>query len=364
MSIKITEPTLLLDKGKCMANIDSMMGKVKGTGVGFRPHFKTHQSHEIGKWFRNRGVKAITVSSLTMAEYFASDGWDDITIAFPANILEIDTINKLASQIRINLVIESLDVVEFLAHQLTHPIAIFIKTDIGYHRTGVDPANIILINSLLDGIAASESMCFKGFLGHAGHSYKAKGGEDIATVHDNSLAVIKELKEQYINDHPDMIISVGDTPTCSVMDNFGVANEIRPGNFVFYDLTQWQIGSCGMEQIAVALACPVVAKHYDRNEVVLYGGGVHFSKDRSINTHNREYYGYPVPLKNDGWGSPDLDVYLSSLSQEHGIISANKAYLDSLQIGDVVAVLPIHSCMTSNLTRSYLSLKGEIINRL
>ena len=61
-----------------------------------RPHFKTHQSIEIGNWFKEKGVTSITVSSIKMAEFFSSE-WDDITIAFPLNILEID---KLSLMIR------------------------------------------------------------------------------------------------------------------------------------------------------------------------------------------------------------------------------------------------------------------------
>ena len=47
-----------------------MARKAKDNGLIFRPHFKTHQSIEIGEWFRESGVNKITVSSLTMANYF------------------------------------------------------------------------------------------------------------------------------------------------------------------------------------------------------------------------------------------------------------------------------------------------------
>ena len=50
-----------------------------------RPHFKTHQSTEIGKWFKQKGLLNY-VSSISMAEYFSNE-WNDITIAFPINIL-------------------------------------------------------------------------------------------------------------------------------------------------------------------------------------------------------------------------------------------------------------------------------------
>jgi D-serine deaminase-like pyridoxal phosphate-dependent protein len=105
--VKIIRPTLLVDKEICLRNMERMAQKAAEHNLRFRPHFKTHQSLKIGKWFRQFGVEAITVSSVQMAEYFAGDGWNDITIAFPVNILEIDNINRLASGIKLGLLVEN-----------------------------------------------------------------------------------------------------------------------------------------------------------------------------------------------------------------------------------------------------------------
>ena len=85
--IEIIRPTFVIDKKICLNNIEKMTQKAADNGLRFRPHFKTHQSAEIGEWFRSFGVNAITVSSLQMAKYFAANGWKDITLAFPVNIL-------------------------------------------------------------------------------------------------------------------------------------------------------------------------------------------------------------------------------------------------------------------------------------
>ncbi|MDQ1351629.1 MAG: hypothetical protein QG657_1934, partial [Acidobacteriota bacterium] len=71
-----------MDKEKALKNIIRIKEKIaRSPGVRFRPHFKTHQSAQIGQWFREMGVSAITVSSVDMALYFAQHGWTDITIA-------------------------------------------------------------------------------------------------------------------------------------------------------------------------------------------------------------------------------------------------------------------------------------------
>ena len=91
-----------------------------------------------------------------MANYFSS-AWDDITVAFPVNILEIDLINQLAQKVKLNLLVESETIVKLLDEQLKFPVNLFIKIDAGYHRTGVSFDNKDLINRILHQIDASSS---------------------------------------------------------------------------------------------------------------------------------------------------------------------------------------------------------------
>jgi D-serine deaminase-like pyridoxal phosphate-dependent protein len=102
-----TKPTLVLDEDRARRNIERMAARAAGFGVRFRPHFKTHQSRHIGRIFREFGVEAITVSSVSMASYFAADGWADILIAFPFNILESAEIGRLSSGCSLGLLAES-----------------------------------------------------------------------------------------------------------------------------------------------------------------------------------------------------------------------------------------------------------------
>src|SRR5512147_1045773 len=98
-----------------------MAEKARANHVRFRPHFKTHQSAQIGAWFREFGVEAITVSSVTMADYFAASGWNDITIAFSVNWREIEATNRLAASNHLGLLVDSVETAQMLAQQLAHP---------------------------------------------------------------------------------------------------------------------------------------------------------------------------------------------------------------------------------------------------
>ena len=168
------------------------------------------------------------------------------------------------------------------------------------------------------------------------------------------------LKKHFINNFDNVSISIGDTPCCSIIDDFQDIDEIRPGNFVFYDVMQAQIGSCKLEDIAVVLACPIVAKYPNRGELIIYGGAIHLSKDYIIQ-NNKKIYGYIAKLDDSGWEPLDIENYVSSVSQEHGIIKASNEVIDKYNPGDVIGVLPAHSCLTANLMGEYQLLDGIIV---
>ena len=245
--IPVIEPTMVLNEDVCKSNIARMAQKAKAAGVTFRPHFKTHQSREIGEWFRKSGVEKITVSSLNMAMKFAEWGWNDITVAFPVNCLEHEKINYLASKIRLNLLLAHSEGAQQLSACLKYPVGVYLSVDTGYHRDGVDANNYEKIDRIINIVAPDVNIKFEGFLTHAGHTYHARSKEEVLQIHRDNLRMLKNIKERYINRYPQLKISLGDTPSCSLADRFGVASEIRPGNFVFYDVTQMLIGSCAKQ---------------------------------------------------------------------------------------------------------------------
>jgi D-serine deaminase-like pyridoxal phosphate-dependent protein len=363
--MKIIRPTLILDKQKCLKNIEMMVSKARKHNLKFRPHFKTHQSAEIGNWFKGFRVNCITVSSVKMAAYFADNGWNDITIAFPLNILEMEEINKLTSKLNLNVIIISMESLTFLAEHSKNKIGVYVKIDTGTHRTGILPENKTLISSLVFEIKKHPNIIFKGFLAHTGHTYQAKNKSEIEIIHKAANNKLVELRDFYKNDFEKIEISIGDTPSCSLMDDFNGIDEIRPGNFVFYDVMQYYLGSCSFDQIAIALASPVVAKHPERNEIIVYGGAVHLSKD-CIEIDGVKSFGLTVMFEENRWSEPIKGVYVKSLSQEHGIIKVdhNQDFFDKINIGDVVGILPIHSCLTADLMKEYLTFEGEKIEMM
>ena len=362
--MNITEPTLILNKKQCLRNIKNMISKADSNNLKFRPHFKTHQSIIIGNWFKKFGVNSITVSSIKMAKYFAKNNWNDITVAFPVNILEINEINKLAQIIKLNILITSNTIIPFLNNNLKFQVGVFIKIDTGYHRSGIDIRDTNIIDDLINKIELSPLLYFEGFLTHDGHTYKTKSIDEIKQIHDLTINKFKDLKDRYINKYKNLITSIGDTPSCSICNNFDGIDEIRPGNFVFYDIMQADLGSCKINQIAIALACPVVDINKERKEIVIYGGAVHLSKEFILNSDSTKNFGLVVTFQNNEWSEPINDTFVYSLSQEHGIIKTTNNFLNKIKIGDIIGILPVHSCLTANLMRSYITFENEKIDHL
>ncbi len=361
---QVRKPTLLLDEAATRRNIARMAARARDAGVRFRPHFKTHQSAAIGEWFRPHGVTAITASSLEMAEYFAGAGWDDITVAFPFNPREMETANRLAQHIRLNLLVESSETLDFLTRHLTAPVNVWIKVNAGANRTGLGwdtPETIVLLAQQAG--SASPHVRFQGLLTHAGHTYQASGAQAVSAVYRESIQRLDAARRAVQAAGLDCALSVGDTPAATLADDLGPVDEIRPGNFVFYDTHQYLRGVCAAEDVAVALACPVVAHHPEREEIVVYGGAIHLSKD-FVQDGERRVYGLVAAPDGERWGAPLPGAYVRSLSQEHGILYVPREQFARFPIGGLAVVLPAHSCLTVQVMRRFVTLDGRGIETL
>lgn len=361
--MKLQKPEFIVDLKKVNTNINNIISRCDQNNILFRPHFKTHQSAEIGEIFREKGVDKIAVSSVSMAEYFIKKGWNDITIAFPFNILETEKINEINKKVNINLMIDNNDTLKYLTNNIDSTVGIFIKIDLGYHRSGIDYYNLELIQNLMFNINSISKFDFKGFIIHSGDTYHLTGKESIIENFSEKTEKINYLRNNLKIEQP-FLISYGDTPTSSIISEFQNIDELRPGNFVFFDLMQFNIGSCTIEDIAVAVSAPVVSLNKQRNEVVVYCGSVHMSKE-SIILNNQQIYGIPAFFNQSdfSWTNPINGAYLKNLSQEHGIISMPDEIMNKLKIGDILAIIPVHSCLTADNFRYYIDTNGNTISK-
>lgn len=346
-------PTLVVDEARARANIDRMARKAAASGVRFRPHFKTHRNVTVGGWFAAAGVTSITVSSLDMADRFAAAGWDDITLAFLVNPRQLPRLGELAWNLAarggaLGLVVDTPEAARAVRHVIGDTAPLWIKVDTGYGRSGIPWDD----GARLEAVARSAACA--GLLTHAGHSYRTARA-DLPGLWEETAARLAAAREAAGRD---LALSVGDTPTCSAVGSFTGVDEVRPGNFVFYDLMQRAAGVCGDEDLAACVACPVVALDPVRCRIVLHGGAVHLSKE----TLPGPVYGVVGRLAGEGPRVLD-DAPLVELSQEHGIVQTAPARFGTLfgdvRTGDLLPVWPVHACLAGDAVLPARTLTGD-----
>jgi len=275
----------------------------------------------------------------------------------------MDAIDRLNQQVHLGLVVESFESARYLNAHLTRPVNVWVKVDVGTRRTGIDIRDVATIRELCLEIASSRQLNLTGLLTHAGQTYKAHSREEICGLYRESVGSLNRVREQLAQGGlKGLQISVGDTPG-STLCEFGTVDEIRPGNFVFFDAQQLAAGVCHEEQIAVALACPVVAKHPQRQELVIYGGAVHLSKD-SLPWEGQSIHGLVALPGEKRWGKLLPGAAVTKVSQEHGVVHIPLEHFEQVEIGSLICVVPAHSCLAVQAMGKYLSLDGEWITTI
>lgn len=360
----VVKPSLVVNEDRCRNNISVMASKARRLGLKFRPHFKTHQSWAAGRWFRDEGVDAITVSSVDMARYFAHDGWTDITLAIPVNPLQAKQVAELSRQINLNLVVvDSMALQPAIALTEGNPPGVFIKVDAGYGRAGLPCERTEDIVALAQKLSVVDKLDFKGILAHDGHTYQATTLGQIESIRHESNRRMAVASEALSLAGMKAMVSAGDTPSCTRSEHWEGVDEIRPGNFAFYDVQQLMAGNCTTGQMALAVYCPVISVEPQKGKAVIYGGAVHFSKDFAFENGER-IFGAGFAVKEPGASWPchleQLPFRLTALSQEHGILTGAPKQMAQLKPGSLVALFPAHSCLAVAQFKSFLTTSGSL----
>lgn len=345
-------PAFLVDRNIVEQNCSRMREKARRSNVAFRPHVKTHKSIEIARMQHGGKIGPITVSTLAEAEFFAAARFRDITYAVPIAPEKLARAADLAGRIdRLNVLIDTFDALRAIEEH-GGPFDVFLKVDCGYHRAGVDPADPESVR-LAQAMAKSKPVRFRGLLTHAGHSYNARCIDEIREIATEESGSLTRFRERLGMNR--LMRSVGSTPTLSVSEAFANTDEVRPGNYVFFDAAQVAMGSCRREDVAVSILATVVGSYPERNNLIIDAGALALSKDRGAD-HLDAQAGYGIVC--------DLDLHplpmrLASISQEHGKIETSM----HVPVGTQVRIIPNHSCLSAAMYAAYRVIAdGKVID--
>lgn len=288
------------------------------------------------------GIGPVTVSTLAEAEQLAEGGFRDMTYAVPIAPEKLARAAGLAKRLdRLNILIDSRAVLQAIESS-GFTFDVFLKVDCGYHRAGVDPESPESAQLAAD-MMRSASVRFRGLLTHAGHSYNVRTIDEILAVAAQETDSLTRFRERI--GAPALLRSIGSTPTASLVTNFDDADEIRPGNYVFYDAFQATIGSCRPEDVAVSVLTTVIGAYPERDALMIDAGALALSKDLGAGSG----YGLVCDLDLN-----PLPMTIETLSQEHGKIRTQHP----VPVGTQLRILPNHSCLTAAMFDMYHVIEG------
>ena len=355
----IPTPSLILDRAILRRNLKRMSDRLREAGVVLRPHLKTAKSIQVGRMAVEGHDGRITVSTLAEARYFAAGGFKDILYGVGIVPAKLPVITELRRQgVNLRIVTDNLIVAKALAAAASSgdTFSVFIEIDSGAGRAGLPFPELPGLLDIAGVLHAAPGIELAGVMTHAGHSYHQNTLEGIATVADQERrAVVGAAEALRAAGIPCPIVSAGSTPTAMHSLDFAGITEMRPGVYVFNDLDQACIGSCGAGDLALSVLASVIGHYPHRNQLLVDAGALALSKDISAQEFQPKVgFGTIAGAAMDG-------IAVVDCSQEHGFVGADRPLpYGDLPVGARVRILPNHACITAAAYDRYSVVDSEL----
>eukprot|EP01112_Ceratiomyxa_fruticulosa_P015291 TRINITY_DN4472_c0_g1_i2.p1 TRINITY_DN4472_c0_g1~~TRINITY_DN4472_c0_g1_i2.p1 ORF type:complete len:433 (+),score=88.42 TRINITY_DN4472_c0_g1_i2:64-1299(+) len=390
---ELPTPSFIVDINALKRNTQRMLDNAKELGVSVRPHMKTAKTVQGAEYMTANTPKekaAITVSTIAEAKYYANAGFQDILYAIPIVTSKIPEVALLSSKIkRLSLFVDNeVHIKSLIQYKLENPStsparwSVYVKINAGNNRAGIeigDPKSLDFVRYVA--VENKDHIDFMGIYAHSGHAYRSRNTEEIKAVALQEAELLSNFAQK-LRDEKGVIcpfVSIGSTPACSVLatavkeslarggKGIGLVNEIHPGNYVFYDLMQVEMGSCEYNDIAVSVVCKVVGHYPNRNMFLVDAGSLALFSD--LGCHHLVAPGsqttacIPHPYV-VGYGciAGDSNLRVLGVTQELGKIegvNGTKIDFSKYPIGSTVRIFPNHSCLTAALYSTYYIVDNE-----
>lgn len=342
-------PCLVLEKSRLIANVARLKRHLQLFGVRLRPHLKTAKSIDVARLVMDGAQGPVTVSTLREAEYFLSHGVTDLLYAVGIAPNKLDHVFDLRRRgADLAIILDNSEAAQLVAHQSVErgdPLPVLIEVDTDNHRSGIKPADSMLI--AVGRTLHAGGAVLRGVMTHAGSSY---------SLHDQALfeAMAEQERSRVVAAAtalraaglPCPEVSVGSTPTAHFARDLTGVTEVRAGVFMFFDLVMAGIGVCDIEDIALSVLATVIGHQHDKGWIIVDAGWMAMSRDRGT-ARLAVDQGYGVVC--DLTGDPIPDLIMIDANQEHGILAARPGAQFSppkLPVGSMVRIFPNHACAT------------------
>jgi len=347
-------PAVISDVEVLERNIERMADLAAKNGAAIRPHSKTHKTREIAQMQLQHGACGITVAKVSEAEVMIAEGFTDIMLANEViGQAKVDRLLELAGQARLSVAIDSPLGVSQLgraAKRTGTEISVFVDLDTGCGRCGV-PAGSGEAVELAGEISRHRGLRLAGLMTYEGHVYKARSCDEVRLISDDvSRLVLQEINAFRAAGLEVEVLSAGSSVSAPYVAASPAVTEIRPGTYVFNDVTQLRLEAAGLEDCALSVLATVVSG--PRNGViVLDAGSKTLSSDPASSGYAFDYVGYGLVK-----GMPGARI--AALNEEHAMVSVDSCDA-KIQVGSRLELIPNHACAVVNLHDELVVVEGE-----
>lgn len=361
--IDLPTPSVLIDNARVERNLTRMQSAVASRGRRLRPHAKTHKSVDMARRQIAAGAAGICCAKLGEADVFAAAGIEDIRLPYPISPVNAERVLALLDRTRLSFILDHADVARAWSDAMRHAgreVEVLVKVDVGFHRCGIDPESPGAAEFVAR-IAGLPGLKFRGLLSHAGQGYGAKTPDDAAAMARSEARLLTTLARQVTAlGVPVDEISVGATPTTRFsLDEPGIT-EMRPGNYIYFDRTQVALGAASWDDCALSVLARVVSRPA-ADRIILDCGSKTLTNDQARGWGQTA--GYGAVLQALDASVPDPALSIDRLSEEHATVGVSGS--SPLKPGDLVRVVPNHSCVVSNLADAvWLVDGGDVLERI
>ena len=357
----IPTPAVLVESSRLERNLDRMQRAADTSGLRLRPHTKTHKSPRIAAMQIERGAAGICCAKLGEAEVFADAGIENIRVPYPLHPVNADRVFSLADRVALSFIVDDREIARAwsdAAREKGRTLDVLVKVDVGFHRCGIDPGSPEAPETI-QMIGGLPGLNLRGLLSHAGHAYGATCDAELSAIASTEAELLRDITARSGVECAE--VSVGATPTARFSLAQRGLTELRPGNYAYFDRTQVCLGAAGFDDCALTVLTRVVS-HPAADRLIFDSGAKTLTTDGARGAGSPT--GYGVVLTAIDSTTPDADLVIDRLSEEHATVHSSGGHT-TVRTGDLVRIIPNHSCVVSNLVDSVWLVDGEqVVERL
>ena len=235
---RLQTPALVIDLDGFERNVARMVEHARKSGIGLRPHAKTHKSVEIARRQIAAGANGICCAKLGEAEALGAGGIESILVTSPivsdAGIARVVALNARMRELLV--VCDNAGVATRLdtaAQAGGKTLKVLVDIDPGMSRTGIRAADA---PALVAQVVAARGLEYVGLQCYAGNVQHMESPNERRSQSLQALKELGELRDRLAKaGHAPKILSGGGTGTFDIDPDARVLTELQVGSYIFMD---------------------------------------------------------------------------------------------------------------------------------